>query len=306
MGMSESAFTVVEPNGTQSAQLLDVHVSVEEVIASLLQIFQLPEELHYRLLHQSSHRPLHRRQSLSAEGISPGDVLELEVVRDALLDKFLDRLLKEAREYARDQLWDRVQEDLDRIQNLEPRYPGAAELRRMVGQAPVPLSSPVVVPIQPMPTSVPTATSSSGVGGCFLVLLVSTGILAAANSSWVKKQWNTLMRSEVKGAEGKITAGAAGRIEIVDHNTILDFAYQLYVNGRYVGDVRNPAGGTTAFSAAFVTGENLVELRYLEDNGARDTKLVIRINGGEFSREFEDGGSGPRQSFQWMLEGVGR
>lgn len=302
--MAESAFTVVEPDGAQSAQLLDVHVPVEEVIASLLQVFQLPEELHYRLLRQSSRRPLHRQQSLETEGVSPGEVLELEIVRDAWFDQLLKRLFKEAQDYARDRLWDEVEDRLDRIQNLEPSYPGAEELRRIPRQAPLPPSPPVIVPVQPA-SAVPAASSSSA-GGCFLVLVVGAGILVAVNWSWVKKQWNSLLRSEVKGAEGKITAGAGGRIEIVDHNAILDFAYQLYVNGTYVGDVRNPAGGTTAFSAAFVTGENLVELRYLEDHGARDTDLVIRINGGEFSREFDDNGKGPRQSFSWKLEGVGR
>lgn len=299
--MAGFAFTVIEPDGTRSAQLLEPDAQVEHVIEHLVRTFEVPPELHYRLLHQE--RPLDRTSTLALEGVNAGEVLQLEVVRDSLFRKILDELYEEAKERAQEQLWDEVEQYLDRIQSVDPEYPGAEDLRRYMRHRPIGQIPP---PMPPPPPAAPAATGSSAAGGCFLVIAIVGAIVVAANwksiSKWVKER----TRKEVKGAEGKITAGSGGRIEIVDHNSVLDFAYQLYVNGRYVGDVRNPAGGITAFPVTFSDGEVLVELRFFEDNGARDTRLKIVINGGEFSREFFDDGRGPRKSFQWRLEGVAK
>ncbi len=291
--MSEFAFTVVEPNGRQSAQLLDVMVPVAEIVRRLVALLGWPEELHYRLVSDATGEELEGGVALAAAGVGPGEVLHLEVIRDAWLKKLLDRLRDEARDYARDQVWDMVQERLDRIESIEPDYPGLEDLRGGIGSSPA----------APLP---PAKTSPAGVGGCFVLLAVGAVIAVATQwkpiSGWVKKLWGT--HEPVKGAEGTISAGAGGRIEIVDHNSVLDFAYRLYLNGKLVGDVRNPAGGTTSYPVTFAEGRNLVELRYLDGNAARDTRLIIRINAGEFAREFSDNGTGERKSFQWLLEGM--
>jgi hypothetical protein len=41
-------------------------------------------------------------------------------------------------------------------------------------------------------------------------------------------------------------------------------------------------------------------------NRAKDTRLQIRINRGEFTREFSDDGTGDHQSFRWVIDAVNR
>ncbi|MBI2899957.1 MAG: hypothetical protein HYY17_07215 [Planctomycetes bacterium] len=311
--MSQAAFTIVEPGSRRSAQLLDVTIAVEEVLRRLVRTLDLPEELHYRLVQDATGRALAPGASLSASGVLPGEVILLEALRDAWFKRILDKLLDEARDYARDRVWDMVEERLERARRVDPSYPGLRELERVVdaGTAAPPVE--VAPPVQP-PAAAP-AQASSHAGGCLVILVLGAVIVVAANwtpiSRWVKKRWDEIQartgknKPPMAGTEGRITSGT-GRIEVVDQNAILDFAYRLYLNGTYVGDVRNPAGGTTSHSVTFAEGVNVVELRHMDDNRARDTWLVMRINGGEFERVFEDGGSGERKSFTWRLEGAGR
>lgn len=290
--MGEYAFSVIDPGNRRFPVHLEVTIPVADVIRGLVRTFGLPEDVNYILVERESGRTIDPDASLSSFGVPPGTMLQLAVVRDAWYRKAIDRLVNEAKKKAREQLWDRVEDHLRQIEALEPQNSEVPELRRQRPTPPPPLPPPVMPP--PMPA--PAATSSGG--GCFLVLLIVGGIVVAANWGWVKRQF----RGEVKNAEGKITAGS-GKIEIVDHNSVLDFAYQLFINGKYIGDVRNPAGGTTQFPVTIGEGEVVIELRYWNDNGARDTRLVIRINGGEFEREFEDDGKADRKSFRWRLEG---
>lgn len=124
--------------------------------------------------------------------------------------------------------------------------------------------------------------------GCLLAIVIGVGVVIGIASNWSEiKDWaDETFDSRRSDVVGTIRAGSGGRID--------------------VGDVRNAAGETTSYGVTFDRGVNVVELRHLDDNGASDTRLEIRINQGEFVREFRDDGDATRRSFEWVLEGVRR
>ncbi|WGH74515.1 tetratricopeptide repeat protein [Tenacibaculum tangerinum] len=84
--------------------------------------------------------------------------------------------------------------------------------------------------------------------------------------------------------EGTVTSKNV-KITVVDHNSVQDDYYQLYVNDKYVGDVFNRPGRSTTINTVFEPGDNYIELRLYRKKG-KGTALKIIINDGEFSKPF--------------------
>ena len=72
---------------------------------------------------------------------------------------------------------------------------------------------------------------------------------------------------------------------VIDHNSVQDDYYDLYVNGAYIGHVNNPTGGTTCHSATLRSGSNSIQLRLTEVQCC-GTLLTITINPGGWEKKF--------------------
>lgn len=85
-------------------------------------------------------------------------------------------------------------------------------------------------------------------------------------------------------ASGTVTSRSV-TITVRDHNSALDDYFDLYVNNRFIGKIRNRAGGSTTYKATLEPGENVIELRLSRDND-NGTALTISISPGGFRKEF--------------------
>lgn len=74
-------------------------------------------------------------------------------------------------------------------------------------------------------------------------------------------------------------------IKVIDHNSVQDDYYDLYVNSQYIGKVHNPPGGEVTHKATLKSGRNIIELRFTKAMG-QDTNLKIKITPGNFEQEF--------------------
>lgn len=74
-------------------------------------------------------------------------------------------------------------------------------------------------------------------------------------------------------------------ITIYDHNSIQDDYYDLFVNGVFLGSVKNPTGGKVTYKAFLEQGENTIELRLTKTMG-KNTLLKINVSPGNFEQEF--------------------
>ena len=118
--MSEIAVRVVNPGGERTAQLLDDRAPSQELVAVLVVRLVLPEGPNYRLVDESSRQVLRPTETLGALGVTHGDLLRLEVVRDGALDFVLKQLYKQARKQVRRKLWQLAREKLHAIRRLDP------------------------------------------------------------------------------------------------------------------------------------------------------------------------------------------
>lgn len=101
------------------------------------------------------------------------------------------------------------------------------------------------------------------------------------------------------GASVEGTGSVSSRrvnICIIDHNSIIDDYYDLYVNGGYIGPIRHGTGKRTCFNTMLRGGDNLIELKFVKAMG-KNTALTISINNGEFKSLFR-GSKGHRWSIR--------
>ncbi len=266
-------------------------------------------------------------ETLGALGVTHGDVLRLDVVQDSALDFVLRQLYKQAKSrFARSSGNSHAKSSTQSAVSIPPtrtrtasepsptRRSGTRARRRHTrprAAARAPARAPAHAPAHAaacaaarplVPSPVPGAAKSSGAGGCLKIVLLAVAVVGVVHYWDDIRSWGegVLQGTHV---DGYIRAGSGGRVDVVDHNSALDFAYRLYLNDRLVGQVRNPRGGTSSYDVTFRRGRNVVELRYADDNGAQDTRLQIRINHDQFRKEFYDDGKGERLSFQWVLDG---
>ncbi|OHB64574.1 MAG: hypothetical protein A2168_04120 [Planctomycetes bacterium RBG_13_50_24] len=75
------------------------------------------------------------------------------------------------------------------------------------------------------------------------------------------------------------------QICVVDSNSVQDDFYDLYVNGTYLGPVKNVVGGTTCYPATLVSGNNTILLKLTEAKGY-STYLKITADPGGWSEYF--------------------
>ncbi len=75
---------------------------------------------------------------------------------------------------------------------------------------------------------------------------------------------------------------------VIDVNSVLDDHYDLVINGRFVGEVANPEGGTICYGVMLRGGANELLLKLVATRG-KSTYLKISINNDEYSTTF--GGS---------------
>ena len=90
-------------------------------------------------------------------------------------------------------------------------------------------------------------------------------------------------------AEGEVNSREAV-VSVIDHNSAQDDFFDLYVNGTLIGPIRNPPGGTTSYEVELLPGENIIELRFVQDNN-NGTELTIEVSPGSFKKQFV--GDGP-------------
>jgi hypothetical protein len=72
---------------------------------------------------------------------------------------------------------------------------------------------------------------------------------------------------------------------VVDHNSVQDDYYDMYLNGSFVGKVEMPEGGTVCHNINLKSGNNILELR-LTERQCCGTLLQINLNGGEATATF--------------------
>jgi hypothetical protein len=76
------------------------------------------------------------------------------------------------------------------------------------------------------------------------------------------------------------------KICIIDVNSILDDYYNMYLNGVFVGAIRNYVGGQTCYTRTFQRGSNTLLLDIVQLNG-ESTYLELNINNGEYVQYFD-------------------
>jgi hypothetical protein len=67
---------------------------------------------------------------------------------------------------------------------------------------------------------------------------------------------------------------------VVDWNNIQDDYYDMYLNGKFIGKIENPPGGTVCYNISLRSGNNILELR-LKKEMESGTDLNIDLNNGE-------------------------
>ncbi|UTW59890.1 hypothetical protein KFE96_06195 [Kordiimonas sp. SCSIO 12603] len=95
----------------------------------------------------------------------------------------------------------------------------------------------------------------------------------------------SLKDSDLRISDTFTVATKKVKITVVDHNSAQDDDYQLFVNEKYIGDVKNITGGSTTLTANLQSGENLIELRLLRDRG-NGTGLKLQISPGNYESQF--------------------
>lgn len=136
--MSEIAVVIIDPGDKRSAQLVDDEQHIGDLIRLLLERLDLPQDLNYRLIPLAHGKALKDRQTLSRAGVSPGDELQLSLLRDGLFRKLRDQLYKKAAEYVRDKLWEKAIAELEQLFRLDPNHPDPQDLRTAVKTRQVP------------------------------------------------------------------------------------------------------------------------------------------------------------------------
>jgi len=120
---------------------LDGNVTVSNLLPLVIRQFDLPENIHYQLIHAASRQPLHPSTTLNQARIFPGTEFYIQPVHDGLLRALQDKLYGEVKGLIQDKLTDLAKQKFDELTRLDPSYPDPDHLRQKLwqqGAAPAP------------------------------------------------------------------------------------------------------------------------------------------------------------------------